>query len=106
MSNVKRVRVTGEDAAQETLSSLEELNETINEPEDEEIDKLFSAFEPMKVSEVIKVDTSIEVTPVIDWKSCWAGTWYYAKKGMPLKVPIKMRDQLLRAKPPKIKDIW
>jgi hypothetical protein len=103
MANTKRAIITDEEAAK---NSIEELDKTESTTIEDEIEKAFG-FEPLQVTEVPKKETSVEVMPIKDWTISWAGTWYYAIKGKPIKVPIDMRDQLLKNKQqPKIKDIW
>jgi len=103
MTNAKKAIITDEEAAK---NSIEELEKTESETIEDEIEKAFG-FEPMQVDEIPKRDTSVEVIPLRSFKSSFGGTWYYFTKGKPQKVPLEMRDFLLKNKQqPKIKDIW
>jgi hypothetical protein len=103
VSKAKKVVFVEEDSTEDT-SGLEELAvEPINE---EEIESLFT-FEPIQVTEVKQQESTIEVTPLRDFKSSFGGQWYFFVKGRTQKVPIALRDFLLNNKnEPKIKDIW
>jgi hypothetical protein len=105
MSKVKKAIFEDEEA----LQSIEELKndtEEIKEPSEEEIEKLFS-YEPLQVEEVPRVDTTIEVVPLRDFKTNYGGVQYYFSKGKRQRVPVEVKDFLLTNKQnPKIKDIW
>lgn len=106
MSKAKKVVFTEEEST-EVLSGLEEHKESsVEQIKDEEIESLFT-FQPMHVEEIPRQDSTIEVTPVRDFKCSFAGEWYYFVKGKPQRVPVALRDFLLLNKNnPKIKDIW
>lgn len=103
MSKVKKAIITDEDA----LQSLEELQETIEEPSDEEIEELFSQT-PFQVEEIPPVGTNmVEVIPLRDDNFSFGGTWYHLTKGKRQLVPTHVRDFLLTNKQnPRIKDIY
>jgi hypothetical protein len=87
------------------LSGLEK-KETEKDIDDTEIEKMFT-FEPMKVEEVIKQETKVEVNPTRDFKSSFGGVWYYFTKGKKQRIPVEMRDKLLKnTTNPRIKDTW
>lgn len=101
----KEVIITGEETVD--LSGLEEPKQVIDDDiKEEDIEKLFN-YEPIQVEEIPRRDTTVIVTPIRDFKSSFGGVWYYFSKDKPQKVPIEVRDFLLRNKQqPKIKDIW
>lgn len=111
MAQAKTVLFTEEEPIQDAvLDGLKEFSEDIVEDEEiteEDIEQMFTNFEPIKVSEVSTKEATIEVTPLRDFSCSYANTWYYFTKGKPQKVPATMRDFLLQNKVnPKIKDIW
>lgn len=103
MSKMKKVIITDEDA----LQSLEELQETTEEPSDEEIEELFSQT-PFQVTELPPIETNmVEVIPLRDDNFSFGGTWYHFSKGKRQLVPTHVRDFLLMNKQsPRIKDIY
>jgi hypothetical protein len=103
VAKAKEVIITGEETVD--LSGLEEPKQA-NDIKEEDIESLFT-HEPIQVEEVPRYDTTVIVTPIRDFKSSYGGVWYYFSKGKTQKVPVEVRDFLLRNKQqPKIKDIW
>lgn len=85
------------------LSGLEQPKEVT----DEEIEELFGGFDPIKVEETKPIIEYVDVTPIRDFRTSYAGVWYYFSKGKKQKVPNYVRDFLLMDKQnPKIKDVW
>lgn len=105
MTKVKKAIFEDED----TLQSIEELKNVTEEPTkptEEEIEKLFN-YEPIQVEEVVTVASTVEVIPLRDDRFSFGGTWYYLTKGKRQRVPLAVRDFLLKNKQnPRIKDIY
>ena len=105
MSKAKRVVFEDEEAL-ESIKELENLVEEPKEPTEDEIEGLFN-HEPVQVEEVFQAETSVEVIPLRDDRFYFGGTWYYLTKGKRQRVPVPVRDFLLKNKQsPRIKDIW
>lgn len=82
---------------EEALKSIEELKE-------DEIEELFNHV-PVQVEEIITINPMVDVIPLRDFSCSYAGNWYYFTKGKRQKIPMAMREFLLRNKnQPKIKD--
>lgn len=106
MSKVKKAVFEEEEALDKTLQSIEELKNLVKEPTEEEIENLFS-HAPLQVEEVLVADTTIEITPLRDSSFSFGGVRYHLTKNKKQRVPIAVRDFLLRNKTsPRIKDVW
>jgi len=107
MSRVKKAVFIDED---ETIKDIEELKKTIDESSEskelDELEHLFNAI-PIKVDEVQVVESTVEVTPLRDFRCSYGNQKYFFTKNKRQVVPVAVRDFLLKNKgQPKIKDIW
>lgn len=90
---------------EETLQSIEELNDAEEEPSDDEIEDFFT---PIQVERPPQIAASmVEVIPLKDDRFSFGGTWYHLTKGKKQLVPVDVRDFLLMSKQiPRIRNTW
>jgi hypothetical protein len=108
VAKTKTVIFKDEEALEDkTLKGIEEIKElTVKEPTEEDIEQLFN-YEPIRVEEVVVVDSTIDVIPVRNFSTWYGGRQYFFSKDKRQKVPIGLRDFLLKNKVnPKIRDFW